>query len=626
MSRPPAWVRSLRPDPATLRQDAVAGVPGAIASVPDGMASAVLVGVNPVYGLYASMAGPIGGGLAVSTRLMVVTTTTAAALAAGSALSGFSGADRPEALFLLSALAGVMMIIAGVLRWGRFTRFVSVSVLTGFLTGVAVNIVLGQLGDLLGSPQTGKPAVVKAWNVVTHPSEMSLTAAAVGVSALALMIVLSRTRIASVASLVALAIPTVLTLGASNLVRVEDSGKIPSGIPTPHLPQLSLLSSLDLIAAAAAVAVIVLVQGTGVAEAAPNPGGSRSDPNRDFIAQGVGNIASGLFRGQPVGGSVGQTALNVAAGGRTRWASIFSGIWMLLILVLFSGVVGEIPIPTLAAVLIFAAASSLRLARIDTVLRTGLPSQVAFFATFTATLFLPVTAAVGLGVLLSLLLQVNQEAVDLTVVRLSRDEDHDLIESPAPATLPSREVTLLDVYGSLLFAGARTLETLLPDPAESELAVVVRPSARSHHARCDRVYRPGRLRGAVALRRRAHVPQWRHRRARRAAAGHPPRRPRGRRHRDPGNRDDPGIDPTSDRRRRVMARSPRQLAGVRCALDDPRCRVNLEQALGRVDGWHRRPRRAHGSGWPPRPAAGAVPSACRRRPVADGAVPIIRLA
>lgn len=118
MSRLLAWVGSLRPDPATLRQDAVAGVPGAIASVPDGMASAVLVGVNPVYGLYASMAGPIGGGLAVSTRLMVVTTTTAAALAAGSTLGSFSGADRPEALFVLSALAGVMMIAAGVLRWG----------------------------------------------------------------------------------------------------------------------------------------------------------------------------------------------------------------------------------------------------------------------------------------------------------------------------------------------------------------------------------------------------------------------------------------------------------------------------------------------------------------------------
>jgi sulfate permease, SulP family len=456
-----------------LRQDAVAGVPGAIASVPDGMASAVLVGVNPVYGLYASIAGPIGGGLAVSTRLMVVGTTTAAALAAGSALGGFSSADRPEALFVLSALAGAMMVVAGVLRWGRFTRFVSVSVLTGFLSGVAVNIILGQLGDLLGSPQKGSPGLVKAWNVIIHPSEMSLTAAAVGVSALVLMVGLSRTRVASVASLVALAVPTLLTLGASQLVRVEDSGQIPSGIPTPHIPHLSLLSSLDLIAGAAAVAVIVLVQGTGVAEAAPNPGGSPSDPNRDFIAQGIGNLASGLFRGQPVGGSVGQTALNVAAGARGRWASIFSGLWMLVILVLFSGVVGKIPIPTLAAVLIFAAASSLRLGRIDTVLRTGLPSQLALLATFAATVLLPVTAAVGIGVGLSLLLQINQEAVDLTVVRLERDADRRLVETAAPAVLPSREVTLLDVYGSLLLAGARTLETRLPDPAGSEAPIVV---------------------------------------------------------------------------------------------------------------------------------------------------------
>jgi SulP family sulfate permease len=468
-----AWVRSLGTDRDTLRKDAVAGVPGAIASVPDGMASAVVVGVNPVYGLYATMAGPIGGGLGVSTRLMVVTTTTAAALAAGSALGGFTSADRPEALFVLSALAGVFMIAAGVLRWGRFTRFVSVSVLTGFLSGVAVNIILGQLADLLGSPQKGSPAVVKAFNVVTHPGNMSLIAAAVGLSALALMVVLTRTRIASVASLVALAIPTLVTLGAVDLVRVEDSGKIPRGIPTPHLPHLSLLSSLDLIAGAAAVAVVVLVQGTGVAEAAPNPGGAPSDANRDFIAQGLGNVASGLFRGQPVGGSVGQTALNAAAGARSRWASIFSGVWMLLILVLFSGVVGKIPIPTLAAVLIFAAASSLRLGRIETVLRTGRASQVAFFVTFAATISLPVTAAVGIGVGLSLLLQVNQEAVDLTVVRLERAQNQGLAESPAPTTLPSRQVTLLDVYGSLMFAGARTLESRLPDPSGAELPVVV---------------------------------------------------------------------------------------------------------------------------------------------------------
>jgi SulP family sulfate permease len=210
-----------------------------------------------------------------------------------------------------------------------------------------------------------------------------------------------------------------------------------------------------------------------VAEAAPNPVGSLSNPNRDFIAQGIGNLASGVFRGQPVGGSVGQTALNVAAGARRRWASIFSGAWMLLVLVLPSGVVGKIPIPTLAAVLIFAAASSLRIGRIGMVLRTGLPSQIAFFATLAATLVLPVTAAVGIGVALSLLFQLNQEAVERTVVRLERGKDGGLAEMPAPAALPSHEVILLDVYRSLLFAGARTLQTRLPDPTGSVRAVVV---------------------------------------------------------------------------------------------------------------------------------------------------------
>lgn len=136
--------------------------------------------------------------------------------------------------------------------------------------------------------------------------------------------------------------------------------------------------------------------------------------------------------------------------------------------------------PTLAAVLMFAAARSLRVARIDTIMRTGLGSRIAFFATFVTTLLLPVTAAVGIGVAFSLLLQVNQEAVDLTVVRLAPGENGALLELPPPAALPGDEVTLLDVYGSLLFAGARTLQTLLPEVgAASRPAVVLRLRGRT---------------------------------------------------------------------------------------------------------------------------------------------------
>jgi len=229
----------------------------------------------------------------------------------------------------------------------------------------------------------------------------------------------------------------------------------------------------SLVAGALAVAVIVLVQGAGVAEAAPNPDGTSSDANRDIIAQGAANLASGFFRGVLVGGSVGQTALNVRSGARTRWASIWSGLWMLVILVAFSGLVAKVALPTLGAILIFAAVGSLRFGEVATILRTGLTSRIAVITTFAATLFLPVAAAVGIGVALSLLLQLNTEAMDLKVVELLPREDGRFEERGVPSSLTSDHVTILDVYGSLLYAGTRTLQARLPDPAGAEAPVVI---------------------------------------------------------------------------------------------------------------------------------------------------------
>ncbi len=351
-------------------REAMAGLPGAIGSVPDGMAASLLAGVNPIHGLYASMAGPIAGGLFASTSLVVVTTTSAAALAAGSTLADISPAERPGALFLLTLLAGVLMVLAGILRLGRYTRFVANSVMVGFLTGIAVNIVLGQIPAATGAVGEGSIALTRAIDVVLHPDRVDLPTLAVTLSSIAILLFASRTRLRSVAALAALVIPSVIValVGAQSVATVAETGSIPSGVPLPMLPQLSHLS-FDLVAGALAVAVIVLVQGTGVSESAPNPDGSSSDANRDFVAQGVGNIASGVFQGQPVGGSVGQTALNVAAGARTRWASIFSGVWMLVILVAFSELVGDVVMATLAAVLIYAAIGAINGERVNLTIR-----------------------------------------------------------------------------------------------------------------------------------------------------------------------------------------------------------------------------------------------------------------
>jgi SulP family sulfate permease len=468
------WHRDILPARGTLRKDFVAGLPGAIAGVPDGMAASLLAGVNPVHGLYASIFGPIGGGLTASTRLMVITTTSAAALAAGSAVAAVPEPERSRSLFLLTLIAGALMVLAGLARLGRYTRFVPHSVMIGFLSGVAANIVLGQLPHLLGGEASGPIAIAKAWDLILHPGRIDIGAALAGLSALLLLVVLGRTRAAAFSALIALVVPSLVVsaIGDDSVPRVRDIGEIPSGLPMPALPHLADLS-FSLLTGALAVAAVVLVQGAGVAEAAPNPDKSRSEANRDFIAQGTGNLLAGLFRGQPVGGSVGRTALNVAAGAAGRWAGIFSGLWMALLLSLFSGLVGSVVMSTLAAVLIYAAIGSFRGGAVRAILRTGPISEVAVIATFVATLFLPIAAAVGIGLVLSLLMQLNQEALDLRVVELVPQADGRFVERPAAAKLESRRVVLLDVYGSLFYAGAKTLQARLPDPAAAENPAVV---------------------------------------------------------------------------------------------------------------------------------------------------------
>lgn len=469
-----SWASSIRPRRAELKTDVLAGLPGAISSVPDGMAASVLAGVNPIHGLYASFAGPVVGGLTASTRLMVITTTSAAALAAGSAISRVPADQRESALVTLTVLAGALMIVAAVLRLGRYVRFVAHSVMLGFLSGVAVNIVFGQVPDLTGVSAEGSFSITKATYVVGHLGEVDLASTLAGVGALVILVGLAPTRLGLFSALIALIVPTValVLLDNETVARVKDVGEIPAGFPVPALPSLAVINP-DVITGALAVAAIVLVQGSGVAESAPNSDGSRSVTNQDFTAQGAANLASGLFGGQPVGGSVGQTALNITAGAVSRWASIFSGIWMLLILVAFSTLVGEVAMPTLAAVLIFAAIGSLRPAEVMTILRTGSTPRIAFTVTFVSTLLLPVAAAVAIGVAISLLLQLNQESVDLRVVRLRPTGDGRFDEEPAPATLEDGQVVILDVYGSLFYAGARTLQGSLPDPGASRDATVI---------------------------------------------------------------------------------------------------------------------------------------------------------
>ena len=468
------WLASIRPRRRDLRADAVAGASNAIASVPDGMAMALLVGVNPAYGLYASFAGKIGGGLFSSTSLMVVTTTTAASLAAGSVLAELPEGGRDGAVVALTLITGIMLVAVGLLRLGRYIRFVSRSVMVGFLTGISVNIVLGQLPGLLGVEPDPGVAVQKALYVATHLPEIGVPSALVGLGALAGMVLLGRTRLRLVATLIAVTVTTAVVAfaGLETVGTVIAIGSIPAGFPGLTLPDWRDLVKVDLIAGAAAIAAIILVQGAGVAETAPNPDGSRSSTNRDFIGQGAGSLLAGIVHGIPVGGSVSTTAINLAAGARSRWSTVFGGLWMLVILLALGRLVELVPLPTLSAVLIYAAMLTLKPGVVRMVWRSGTTGRIAMSVTFLSTLMLPIAAAVSIGVICSLVLQLNKEQLDFHLVRLVY-RDGQAVERPVPAALPDAEPVVLDIYGSLLYAGARTLGARLPDPQGTRRPVVI---------------------------------------------------------------------------------------------------------------------------------------------------------
>jgi sulfate permease, SulP family len=464
------WIRL--PRGVSLRRDAIAGLSSAISNVPDGMANGALLGVSPVHGLYGTIVGPAVGGVLSSTQLMIITTMAAASLSAAQALGDLQGEARSDGLFAMVILIGLFQLAAGLLRLGRLIRFVSYSVTTGFLSGVSVLLILNQLPVVTGRDAPG--GVGGAIQLLFELKSVHLPSLALAALTLILALVLPYTRISNLGRLIAILVPSVivLLLGLDQVSLVRDSGEIPQGIPVPALPPITAFSP-EVVTGAAAVAIIILVQSAGVSQSVPNPDESGRSRSRDFAAIGAANLVSGLFRGLPVGGSLSATALNLLYGGQSRWASIFAGLFMALIVLFLSGAVGVIAMPALGALLILAGASSITLRDIDLVIKTGWPSWLAGGTTFAAMLFLPIQAAVGFGVVLSAFLYITRSSTDVSLVELVEREGGRIEERRPPRQLSSETVTVLDVYGHLFYAGARTLERLLPRPTGASRPVVV---------------------------------------------------------------------------------------------------------------------------------------------------------
>ena len=351
-------------------RDFIAGITNAVTNIPDAMASAVLAGLNPIQGLYAIMIGTPVSALTTSSQLMTVAVTGAMALIVGDSLKAVAAADKIEALIVLTVLVAVTQIVLGLVRAGTFVRFVSNAVLQGFLLGVAVNIVLSQVGDLTGYKSEAPGKVGQAIDTVLHPGQINLQMLGIGLLTVALVLLAERTPAKDFAFLIALVASTVAALLLKwDIPTVQSLGEIPQALPKPTMPNLSLVAGL--IVPAAAIAIVGLIQSAGVSKGTPNSDGTYPDMNRDFIGQGLGNAASGVFGGMPIGGSVSSTALVQQLGAKSRVANFIVGPIIAVVVLLFSGAVETIPLATLAGLLVIIGVRAIKAGAVETVWQTS---------------------------------------------------------------------------------------------------------------------------------------------------------------------------------------------------------------------------------------------------------------
>ena len=393
-----------------LVKDVISGMIVAIIALPLSIALALASGVSPEQGLYtAIVAGFLISALGGSKVQIAGPTAAFATIVAGIVLrSGMAG------LATATILAGILLILMGVLRMGSMIKFIPYTITTGFTAGIAVTIVIGQLKDFFGLTFQNAPVetVEKVEEVLRTFHTVNVTAVAVGVLALAILILWPRLAQKVPASLVAV----VVTAGAVKLLKlpvatIGDLYAISGALPSFQVPDFSYATVTAVLPDAFTIAVLAAIESLLSAVVADEMIGARHNSNMELVAQGVGNAASALFGGIPATGAIARTAANVKNGGNSPVAGMVHAVGLLLVLVLLMPYAALIPMPCIAAILFQVAYNMSGWRTVVQMVKHAPKSDVAVLVlTFVLTVAFDLVVAIAVGLSLACLLFMKRMA------------------------------------------------------------------------------------------------------------------------------------------------------------------------------------------------------------------------
>ncbi|MDA0158656.1 sulfate permease [Solirubrobacter ginsenosidimutans] len=344
-----------------LRRDAVAGVVLAALLVPQGMAYAELAGMPPVTGLYATAVPLAVYFLLGPSRILILGPDSAVSpLVAAAIIPLAAGGDmamRVELAGLLALLVGAIMLAGGLARFGFVTELLSMPVRLGYLAGIAVTVIVAQLPKLFGFSVDAESFIPGVRDFVTGLDETNATALAIGLGSLAVIVGLRLVapKVPGVFLAVALATAAVAALGLADDVPVV--GSVPSGLPAFGVPDVSLDDFKALIPAAVGIAFVAFTDTSVLSRSYAGRLNQEVDQNQELAVLGVANLATGFFQGFPISSSSSRTAVAEDIGARSQLAGVTGALVLSVLLIAGTGLVHDLPVSTLAAVVIVAVLS-----------------------------------------------------------------------------------------------------------------------------------------------------------------------------------------------------------------------------------------------------------------------------
>lgn len=458
-------------------KDVISGILVAIIALPLSIALALASGVTPEKGLYTAITAGFVISFLGGSRVQIAGPTAAFA----TIVAGIVARYDMEGLIVATLMAGIILIIMGLLRFGSLMKYIPYTITAGFTAGIAVTIVIGQLKDFFGLTIVTEEPLIESMEkltaVVHHFGTLNPQAALVGVICLTVLIgwqylpgVISRIP----PSLAAIFVGVFLVKGVGLQVNtIGDLYEISNRLPQFSFPAVDFTMIRTLLPDAFTIAVLAAIESLLSCVVADSMIQSRHNSNMELIAQGAGNMTSALFGGIPATGAIARTAANIKNGGRTPVAGMVHAVTLLLILVVLMPFAGLIPMPTIAAILFMVAFHMCGWRKCVSLIKTAPKSDsVVLGITFALTVVFDLVVAIEIGILFTCLLFLRRMS-EVTEVDIWKPADEQAAQEEESLTVPAH-IRVYEISGPLFFAVADKIMRITLTPEDKCLILRMR--------------------------------------------------------------------------------------------------------------------------------------------------------